>query len=211
MPNVLASLSRAQFGRPVPIIPVVPIGTGRPVMQQASPYPFGPPSITRPFLRGVAASFGRDGRMRLRTRRGMGQSDDGSDGSGFTDDNLDMSVFDGVGDTITSDDGLSAVDTTSLQNYVNDASASSSPSTGSLTSLLAGSGLNLGQVVNVLGQYLTSGNTNAAQTQYLQAELAYAQQQAQLQVAQSQISAKSNSTLFLVAGGALVLWLVMKK
>ena len=194
------------------------------VSQMAHPFPFGMPPINQVSrgLRGVGAPFGRPGRLIL--RRGMGQSDDGSDGSGFIDTSGDLpedslgDILGGdssgslsLGTTLTSDDGLSTVDLSSLQNYVSDASTSSAPSTGSLTSLLTGSGLNLGQVVSVLGQYLNAGKVNTQQQQYLQAELAYAQQQAQLQVAQSQISSGSTSSLLLLAGVGVVAYLVMKK
>lgn len=203
---------------------------------RAHPYPFGLPNVNvvGGSLRGVAG-FGRPGRLRY--RRGMGQSDDGTDDSGFIDTSddsgddlsdlgsgLSLSSDDGVsilsgsgltsglGDTLTSDDGLSSVDLGSLQNYVSDASSSTAPSTGSLTSLLTGSGLNLGQVVSVLGQYLNAGNVNTQQQQYLQAELAYAQQQAQLQVAQTALtSSSSSSSMLLLLGGGLALFFILKK
>jgi hypothetical protein len=215
----------------------VPLQMARP---RVSPFPFGVVYPSRG--RGVQAFRRGPMFRRPGFRFGVGDNGDGStdlssfdSGSGSTDfSSIGSDLTDGTGSLDTSGDltsvptvtdpstgvlttynvdQLPAVDQTSLSNYLSDASTSSAPSTGSLTSLLTGSGLNLGQVVSVLGQYLNGPNVTAQQAQYLQAELAFAQQQAQVQLltAQTAASSSTKNSLIWVLGAGLVVWAIASR
>lgn len=148
--------------------------------------------------------------MRNSGRRGMGDSLDDGDG-GDSDLGGDGSEMDLGGDTTFDGSSLlgsgngtyNGVSLGSVSTYLADASNSTNPTNtvGQITSFLTQAGLTAAQVIGVLNQTSTQQTLTAAQNQYLQQELAYANA-----LATSQTTSKNNLLLLAVVGiGAVFL------